>query len=97
MGHGVSSTQDDEESICFIWEQFPLIGMIAEFGNFLGTLDRAVRMLRVDHDVIGVVGNSFFVVAHFAAVVAVIVRSLVMRIPWMNEIRGCDATGLRNE
>ena len=58
MGHGVSSTQDDKESLCFIWEQFPLIGMIAEFGNFLGTLDRAVRMLRVDHDVIGVVGKK---------------------------------------
>src|SRR5262245_53319339 len=60
-------------------KQFPLLGVVAKLLDLLGTMDLAVGVCRVDDDELGVVGNV-------RAIVAVVVRPLVVREPGMDEI-----------
>src|SRR4029453_8927445 len=45
-----AALQDDEVSLCLVFEQFPLVGCIAKFFDVPGRPDLAVGMARVDHD-----------------------------------------------
>ncbi len=51
------SFQDDEIAVGRIGKQFPLVRMVAVLANLIGPFDRAVIMLRINHDVVGVGGT----------------------------------------
>ena len=60
--------------------------MIAVLGDLIGRLDLAVAVVGVDDEKVGVVRHARLVASHLADVAAVVVRPLVMREAWMDEV-----------
>ena len=81
-----SALQHEEVPFGLIREQFPFGGVITVLRNITRSLDFAVMVLSVDDEEVRVLWHANAIASDFAAVAAVVVRSLVMRESGVNEV-----------
>ena len=64
--------QDNEIAVGRIGKKLPQVGMLAIFADLIGPHDLTVLVMRVDHDVIGIVRHPRLVVVDCPQVIAVV-------------------------